>query len=49
MDIYTNSGAVQPECVEPPINEITIKDISDLALFPVDGKTIVWCIKILND
>lgn len=38
VDIYMNGGYIQPGCTLPPINEIKLTSISDLAAVPADGK-----------
>lgn len=34
-----NGGFIQPGCTLPPINEIKVMSISDLAAVPADGNT----------
>lgn len=33
-----NGGFIQPGCTLPPINEVKLTSISDLAAVPADGK-----------
>jgi len=36
VDIYMNGGFIQPGCTLPPINEVKLTSISDLAAVPAD-------------
>ncbi|XP_029343728.1 inactive pancreatic lipase-related protein 1 [Acyrthosiphon pisum] len=36
VDIYMNGGFIQPGCTVPPINEVKLTSISDLAAIPAD-------------
>lgn len=38
VDIYMNGGFIQPGCTLPPINEVKLMSIADLAAVPADGK-----------
>jgi len=36
-----NGGFIQPGCTIPPIDEVKLTSIADLAVVPADGKYII--------
>lgn len=42
VDVYMNGGFIQPGCTIPPIDEVKLTSISDLAVIPADGKYYYW-------
>jgi len=41
-----NGGFIQPGCTVPPINEVKLTSISDLAAIPADGNHFFFLISI---
>lgn len=46
VDVYMNGGFIQPGCTLPPIDEVKLTGISDLAAVPADGKYYYWNILV---
>lgn len=37
VDVYMNGGFIQPGCTVPPVNEVQLTSVADLATIPADG------------
>lgn len=38
IDYYLNGGLIQPGCKLPPVDQVKLNGIADLAKYPVEGK-----------
>ncbi|XP_060861551.1 inactive pancreatic lipase-related protein 1-like isoform X2 [Metopolophium dirhodum] len=47
VDIYMNGGFIQPGCTLPPINEVKLTSISDLAAIPADGNIVYFIGRVI--
>lgn len=48
VDVYMNGGFIQPGCTVPPINEVKLTSIADLAAVPADGIHFLFVLFLLK-